>query len=68
MLSKIEEFKFNRLQAKFGSMSSSEALAIALESEQICKDLKPFDIAFTKFKQDELDSFIYAQLLEKLGK
>lgn len=65
MLTKIQEWKKERLELKFGKMTSGEALSLALESEQIKKDCGVFDPAYAKFASDQMSLFEYAELLEK---
>ena len=64
-MTKLDLMKLKHYRAKIGEMTSQEALEIALLSELTCKDIGPFDPAFTMFKQRELDFTAYAELLEK---
>lgn len=67
-LSNFETKKLAAFEKMFGTMSSEEALKVALESEQIARDCGPFDFAYPKFIDDTKQFETYAVLLEKAGK
>ena len=54
-----------RYRESLGDMSSNEALQLAIDAEQIAKDCGPQDIAFIRFKREQVVFETYAQLLEK---
>lgn len=64
-LNAVEQRKLSKYLEHVGRMTSDEALQLALEAEQIAKDVGPTDYAFAKFKNDEIHFFEYAELLEK---
>jgi hypothetical protein len=64
-MTKFDLMRINRYRGKFGAMTSSEALLIALDASQFKQGMRPFDPAFRKFAQDEIDFTEYAELLEK---
>lgn len=64
----IDEIKLSWCEKKFGKMSSTEALQLAIEAEQYVKDLGPFDIATPMFIQQQIDFENYAFYLEKAGR
>lgn len=67
-LSKQDELCLSRYKARFGEMSSSEALECALNAEQIAKDCGPFDPVSGGFFRSCQEMTNYAILLEKVGK
>jgi hypothetical protein len=64
-LTKLEEWKLRFFKEKFGSMRSTEALALAINAEQIAKETNPFDPAFSHFKTEQRIFESYAEFLEK---
>jgi hypothetical protein len=50
---------------QFCPRTSEEALVVALELEQTCRELGPFDTAYSHFKQQQLDMEAFALLYEK---
>lgn len=64
-LTALEGQKLRFYKKRIGEMNSSEALALAMDSEQFMKDCGPFDIAFPHFAQSREDLINYAELLEK---
>lgn len=68
MLTQLEQMKLNAKLARFhGITGADEALAMAMLNEQTCRDLGPFDPAFSHFKQQQLDLEFIALMLEKQG-
>ena len=53
------------LRQDYGCLTAAEALDEAIKAEQICKDLGPFDPAFTYFGRERLAYETMAVLLEK---
>ena len=68
MLTQMEHWKIQKLQEKFGSMRSQEALNLAIDAEYFTNACGPFDVAFPKFKKEQNEFEEYALLLEKQGK
>jgi hypothetical protein len=64
-MTKYDIMRLNHYRGRFGAMTSEEALLIALDADQFKRDMGPFDPAFRKFAQDEIDFTSYAELLEK---
>jgi hypothetical protein len=64
-MTKIEILKLKFYRERIGSMSSKEALMLALEAEQIKRDMGPLDITAEHFYQQQRDLTEYAELLEK---
>lgn len=65
MLNTIETKKLEMWEKQFGKISAAEALQSALECEETCKILEPFDQAFPHFKGNQIAYEKYAELLEK---
>lgn len=63
----IEKRKLEFYKSELGLMSSTEALLLAIESEQIAKNCGPFDPAYTLFSRQSRQFEDYALLLEKGG-
>lgn len=66
----MELFIKRRLQKfkdAYGSMTSTEALQLAVEAEQIYRDLRYPDPAKNYFRQQQADMEEYALLLEQNG-
>lgn len=65
MLTKLEQMKLDFFKERFGKMSVDEALNLAIDAEYYCNACGPFDVAFPKFKREQLDFENYALLLER---
>ena len=64
----INTMKLSLYQKKFGEMTSEEALHIAIEAEQFCKDCGPHDQAYQHFSRQKHDFEKYALILEGCGR
>ena len=67
-LTPFEQMKLKRFIERFGEMSSSECLEVALSDEAIARDCDPFDPVSGRFYQSTHNMIEYAILQEKLGK
>lgn len=56
--------KLEFYRQKIGSMTSAEAMQLALEAERIAKECGPHDIAFECFTKEKEVMVNYAELLE----
>lgn len=65
MLNPLEQWKFKRFQQLYGEMTADLALDLAIQSEDFCTACGPFDIAYKKLKQDQLNFEQYALLIER---
>jgi len=61
----MEQWKLDRYLEKVGRMTADQALEMALMSEDFANQVGPFDMAYAKFKNDQVEFFKYAELLEK---
>ncbi len=61
----LEAKKLQMFRDRFGPLSSDQALQLAIDTEQICQDCGPFDMAYTGLKMQQLAMEEYAALLEK---
>lgn len=66
LIAKREAKKLEFLTKKYGHFTKEEALQLAIEAEQYCRDCGPFDQAYSYFKQEQLALEDYALLLEHL--
>lgn len=66
-LTQLECMKLDVLTRRFGGgqLCADEALLMALEAEQTCKDIGPLDPAFLHFKNQQQDLENMALLIEK---
>lgn len=66
-LTQLECRKLDVLKRRFGvgKLCADEALKMALEAEQTCKDIGPRDPAFLFFKNQQQDLENMALLIEK---
>lgn len=67
MITKLEQMKLEYFQKRFGKMGANEALNLAIDAEYFCNACGPFDVAFPRFKREQLDFETYALLIEKAG-
>lgn len=63
-----QTFTLEQYEQAIGPMSSKEALALAIETEQIAKACGPRDPAYAVLTQQQLHMERYAALLEAAGK
>lgn len=67
-LSKLEDARLERYILRYGAMESSmQCLSYAINAEQTCRDIGPFDPAFSYFCKEQRAYEEYAELLEKSG-
>ena len=64
-LTPMEQWKLDHYLKAVGRMTADEALEMALMSEDFASQVGPFDMAYAKFKNDQIEFFKYAELLEK---
>lgn len=64
----LQQWKLAHFEKAIGPLSSTEALTLAIEAEQITKTCGPFDPAYAVIKQQQLQLEQYAELLEAAGK
>jgi len=67
-LTPLQRMKLEHFEKAIGPLSSTEALTLAIEAEQITKACGPFDPAYAVIKQQQLHMEQYAELLEAAGK
>lgn len=67
-LTKLEDARLERYIIAYGAMESSmQCLGYAINAEQTCRDLGPFDPAYAYFCKEKRGYEEYAELLEKCG-
>lgn len=66
-MNSLQTWKRERLLQKFGNLSSTEALELAIQAEDFHRQMQPTDPAKIKFMTDCRELFEFAELQEKAG-